>query len=75
MAAVVPPAQVINATNKAGLIVVITTYCLVSIWVALVTRAYVRLKINGPWKWDDWCVAAATVSLSYRGSRSMLTHI
>ncbi|KAH8801763.1 hypothetical protein F5884DRAFT_527266 [Xylogone sp. PMI_703] len=64
--AVVPPAQLITATDKAGLIVVITTFFLSCIWLALCVRLYVRVRVNGPWKLDDYCVAAATVLSTIR---------
>lgn len=60
--AIVRPAPyVINDTDRSGLIVVVTTFCLVSIWLLFAIRVYIRLKINGPWKIDDTCVALATV--------------
>jgi hypothetical protein len=59
---VVPPYQFINARDKAGLVVVLTTFFLVAIWIAFLIRLYIRLKIRGPWKWDDWFVTGATVS-------------
>jgi hypothetical protein len=51
---------VINSEDKQGLIVVITTFCLIAVWILFCTRGYIR-KQNGPWKWDDTCVAIATV--------------
>lgn len=62
--AIVPAPQVITDTDKAGLIIVITTFFLTCIWLALFVRIYVRLKVNGPWKSDDSLVAAATVRLA-----------
>jgi len=60
-AVVVPAPFVINSTDRAGIIVVVTTFCLISVWFLFVIRAYIRVKVNGPWKIDDTCVAVATV--------------
>lgn len=60
---ITPPAYVITETDKAGLVIVVTTFLLVSIIICLFVRLFIRLTINGPWKWDDWCVAIATVGL------------
>lgn len=60
--AVIHPAPfLITDTDRSGVIVVLTTFCLISVWVLFVVRAYIRLKVNGPWKIDDTCVAVATV--------------
>ncbi|RDW80955.1 hypothetical protein BP5796_05653 [Coleophoma crateriformis] len=63
---ILPPFQVITDLDKGGLITVITTFFLSSVWICLSLRVYVRLKINGPWKWDDHFVAAATLLSSAR---------
>ncbi|RDW69830.1 hypothetical protein BP6252_08850 [Coleophoma cylindrospora] len=65
---VLPPFQVITDLDKGGLITIITTFFLSSVWICLSLRVYVRLKINGPWKWDDHFVAAATLLSSARSS-------
>ncbi|KAK0109317.1 hypothetical protein ONS96_003136 [Cadophora gregata f. sp. sojae] len=58
---IIPPAYVITDTDKAGLVVVVTTFLLASIILCFLVRIYIRFTINGPWKWDDWCVTVATV--------------
>ncbi|KAL3420002.1 hypothetical protein PVAG01_08501 [Phlyctema vagabunda] len=65
---VLPPFHVITATDKRGLIIIITTFSTVSVWVCLLLRIYMRLKVNGPWKWDDTCVAGATAIAAIRSA-------
>ncbi|KAH8586205.1 hypothetical protein B0O99DRAFT_81966 [Bisporella sp. PMI_857] len=57
---IISPYFVINNTDKQGVVIVVTTFCLICIWILFIIRCYIR-KVNGPWKWDDTCVAAATV--------------
>ena len=54
------PKFLINDTDRAGLIVVITTFCLISVWCLFIIRAYIRVK-GSAWKLDDSFVAVATV--------------
>lgn len=59
-----PAPFVITISDRAGLIVVTTTFCLVAVWILFIIRTYIRLRLNGPWKLDDSFVAIATVRLS-----------
>ena len=56
-----PPPFAINGEDRSGVIIVVTTFCLVSIWVLFAIRTYIRLHVNKAWKLDDWCVLVATV--------------
>ncbi|KAL2071819.1 hypothetical protein VTL71DRAFT_13054 [Oculimacula yallundae] len=72
---IIPPAYVITDTDKAGLVIVVTTFLLASIIICFFVRIFIRITINRPWKWDDWCITVATFlsivrsAFVYRGVR------
>jgi hypothetical protein len=56
-----PPAALINHTDRRGLIILIAALGLSFILACFAIRAYVRVKISGPWRGDDYLIIVATV--------------
>lgn len=57
----IPPTALINHTDRRGLIDVIAGLGLSFILACFAIRAYVRVKISGPWRGDDYLIGVATV--------------
>ena len=58
------PPLVITDTDKRGVIVVVTIVTLAFLLVAFLTRIWVRLRVSGPWSYDDTTLTVATVRIS-----------
>ena len=66
----VAPLDVINDTDRSGLIVLINTLLLLFVLACLVVRIFTRMRISGPWLQDDTLITAATVRGASTFSRS-----
>lgn len=55
------PPLVITDTDKRGVIVVVTIVTLAFLLVAFLTRIWVRLRVSGPWSYDDTTLTVATI--------------
>lgn len=55
------PPFLITDTDKRGVIVVVSVVLLSFLLVAFLTRIWVRLRVSGPWSYDDTTLTIATV--------------
>jgi hypothetical protein len=67
-----PPPLVITDSDKRGVIVVVGIVTLSFLIISYLTRVYVRLRVSGPWSFDDSTLTAATVSLVKLSLRCVL---
>lgn len=58
------PPLVITDTDKRGAVVVVAVVTLSFLLVAFLLRIYVRLRVSGPWSYDDTTLSIATVCSS-----------
>jgi hypothetical protein len=58
-----PAPLVITDSDKRGVIVVVGIATLSFLVIAYLTRIYVRLRVSGPWAYDDSTLTAATVGM------------
>lgn len=55
---------IITDTDKRGVIVVVSIVLLSFLLVSFLTRIWVRLRVSGPWSYDDTTLTIATVRSS-----------
>jgi hypothetical protein len=63
-AGVSKPPLTINDTDKRGVILVVSVVLLSFLLVSFLTRIWVRLRVSGPWSYDDTTLTVATVRLT-----------
>lgn len=56
---------IITDTDKRGVIVVVSIVLLSFLLVSFLTRIWVRLRVSGPWSYDDTTLTIATVRPSH----------
>jgi hypothetical protein len=62
-AGVADPPFTVTDTDKRGIIVVVSVVLLSFLLVSYLTRIWVRLRVSGPWSYDDTTLTVATVRL------------
>ena len=56
------PRLVVSSRDHEALIVLTAVICLTWTILVFIVRLYLRLRLNGPFSYDDWAASVATVS-------------